>query len=620
MKQVFLIPGVLLLLTAASAQQIDSLERFLQQKNLPDTDRVNALNMLGRELAFIDPIKSAKLGSEALQTSLKINYTKGQAYGYRGLSSVFSTNNKTIIAAEYLQKAIRLFEKLNDSAGLANCYITMGHAFRRSQRRREEIEYHKKAFEIFSRLSIPDRIAVSAHNLGESYWLTGNYSKSRDLTTYAIRLLTDPAGNLSILSNCFKVMGKLELAAGNLEAAEQYFLRVLSITDTLGNHSQKTATAESMINLAAIYRQTGSRDRQRSILNKASAFCEANSMSRYLQPVYSSLIALDADNKDSVYRHITEFGRVSDSVTARSARDQWELEKYGSEIYNLLENENRASEKKYILQTQRIKTTNLLLILSLAILLIFIALIFTLRKTLRRQKRAEEEIKRKSDQLQELAARLQNIREEERIAMAQEIHEGLGQQLIVIKMDIDWMKNKLGKTDNTFSERMEQASSQLDSVISDVRRIAGSLRPSTLDDIGLDVAIKWQLSEFEKHYGLKSGFTTSHAEPELPDAVKTGLFRIFQDAMMNVIQHANANTVTVRMIQQEHEISLTIEDDGIGFADKEIMAKKSIGLLAMKERCNMINGYFEITGIPGRGTKVVVTVPFTHTKVKKTGD
>ncbi|MBI5371365.1 MAG: hypothetical protein HZA79_04975 [Sphingobacteriales bacterium] len=609
MRQFLLVAAFLLTAFFTSAQQIDSLKELLKNTRLPDTQRIDALNTLCRELTFIDPIEGAKAANEALKASLQINYLKGQAYGYRGLSSIFSNSNQTIIAAEYLRRALDIYQRLNDSAGIANCYITLGHAMRKAQDHPQEIKYHQLAFEIFSRLKMNDRIAVTAHNLGESCLISGEVKKSRELTEYAIHILTDSAMNLAILSNCYKVMGKLELLEAHYDSARDYFEKVLAISAALGPNSQKIATAESMIELAGIYKQKGQLALQQSALISAAGFCERNNLSNYLRVIYSQLVLLNQGNPGRQIGFVKEYMRASDSAGIRSIRNQTDLEQYGIEVFRYLEAEARKSEKKYILQEQKIKSKNQLLGTSLIVALVFFILILLLTRSIRKHRKAEEEIREMSEQLRELAANLQNIREEERIRIARDIHEELGQQLSAIKMNVSWFREHAGDQLQVAEARADETIQLLEQSILAVRDIAASLRPGTLDDIGLDVAIRWQLAESEKRYHFKTAYKSAEKYLQLPETVNTGLFRICQEALHIAGQFSMATYVTVTLSRNKRELVLQVEDNGPGPGTAELKSASNIGLLEMKERCYMIQGTLDIKRLPGKGSLLTIRVP-----------
>lgn len=226
------------------------------------------------------------------------------------------------------------------------------------------------------------------------------------------------------------------------------------------------------------------------------------------------------------------------------------------------------------------------------------------------RKSAENQIKQSYEQIRRLTEHLQNIREEERAHIAREIHDELGQQLTVLKMDASWLINELSASDDTVKEKIKDLLELLDSTVNTVRRISSELRPSLLDDMGLVPAMEWHLKEFGKRMNLKTKLTVSEQEPLFTDSIKTGLFRIFQESLTNVARHANAKKVEVDLKEEDGQIVLSIKDDGLGFEKEKAAGKKTLGILGMKERSFMMGGSYQINSIPGEGVLVVVSVPY----------
>lgn len=224
-------------------------------------------------------------------------------------------------------------------------------------------------------------------------------------------------------------------------------------------------------------------------------------------------------------------------------------------------------------------------------------------------KKAQEEILGMNSQLRLLSDHLQKIREEERTHMAREIHDALGQQLTIMKMDVSWLHEKFAKSDEKVKQRTEELKNILDSTVNTVRRIASDLRPSILDDMGLGAAIEWHLVDFEKRSGVKTEFDNMDTELALPDNVKTGMFRIVQESLTNVIRYANAKNVFVSLKLKAGNIELFIRDNGSGFDNKKIAVKKTFGIMGMKERAKMMGGIYKISSEPGIGTTVHVIIP-----------
>ncbi len=222
---------------------------------------------------------------------------------------------------------------------------------------------------------------------------------------------------------------------------------------------------------------------------------------------------------------------------------------------------------------------------------------------------AEESLQKSNEALRELASHLENIREKERSHMAREIHDELGQQLTGLKMDISWINRKIKSDDIAVQEKMKDTIALIDKTVITVRRMATQLRPSILDDLGLIAAMEWQSEEFEKRAEITSVFNSNVSQVNLSTDIATAVFRIFQESLTNVLRHSKATEVISFFKLDKDIITLFIEDNGIGFKEEEIKNKKTLGLLGMKERIQLINGRYEINGNTGKGTSVIITVP-----------
>ncbi|HEY4875618.1 MAG TPA: PAS domain S-box protein [Puia sp.] len=224
---------------------------------------------------------------------------------------------------------------------------------------------------------------------------------------------------------------------------------------------------------------------------------------------------------------------------------------------------------------------------------------------------SEKNLKRSFEEIRQLASHLQNVREEERAGIAREIHDELGQQLTGLKMDISWIYKKIeADADMQIKQKINGTLYLLDSAIKTVRRIATDLRPSILDDLGLIAAIEWQSQEFEKRSGIVTLFESGITDFNFSPLMAIGLFRICQEALTNVSRYAEAKNVFISLQQKDEEILFTITDDGKGFDINKVGQKKTLGLLGMKERCQMMRGKFEIVSKQGEGTSVQVRISY----------
>jgi two-component system, NarL family, sensor histidine kinase UhpB len=225
--------------------------------------------------------------------------------------------------------------------------------------------------------------------------------------------------------------------------------------------------------------------------------------------------------------------------------------------------------------------------------------------------RAAEELEQSRAELRALAVRLQAIREEERTRIAREIHDELGQALTALKLDLAWMgSNRPKGTRNSGQTQAIDPSltARIDETMQIVRRIASELRPSVLDQLGLEAAIEYLVQEATQRTGMA---ITLHAEefPRLPDDVASHAFRIIQEALTNVTRHSKATRVDVGVRRAGGSLILGVSDNGVGFAPDTLSGLRSLGLVGMRERALACGGVLMVQGKPGEGTSIVVTIP-----------
>jgi signal transduction histidine kinase len=212
-------------------------------------------------------------------------------------------------------------------------------------------------------------------------------------------------------------------------------------------------------------------------------------------------------------------------------------------------------------------------------------------------------------QLRQLAARLQSIREEERSRIAREVHDVLGQALTGIKMDTRWLLGRLPQSDAKLVARAKSMCELIDSTIQTVRRIATDLRPGILDNLGLVAAVEWQASEFQTRTGINCRVNTTLRDVSIGGDSATAVFRIFQETLTNVARHARATAVSVDLGEQEGRMVLQVADNGRGIDLGEVTQSISVGLLGMRERAAILGGDLVVSGAPGQGTTVVLSIP-----------
>jgi PAS domain S-box-containing protein len=226
------------------------------------------------------------------------------------------------------------------------------------------------------------------------------------------------------------------------------------------------------------------------------------------------------------------------------------------------------------------------------------------------RKRAEQALRTSRERLRRLAARIEATREEERTAIAREVHDELGQALTGLKMDLAWLRDHLAKAQTeTFKERLGAAEALANSTLDGMRNLAARLRPSLLDDLGLTAAIEWQVKEFAERAGCRFDLDLTDEDIGLDRERDTAVYRILQEALTNVARHARANRVTVNLEAYSDRLELIVADDGKGIRDEDIESVTSMGLTGMRERAGALGGQVDIRPRSGGGTRVSLRVP-----------
>lgn len=222
---------------------------------------------------------------------------------------------------------------------------------------------------------------------------------------------------------------------------------------------------------------------------------------------------------------------------------------------------------------------------------------------------ADIQLKYSYQQVRNLASHLQNIREEERAAMAREVHDELGQQLTALNLDISWLMLKLRDGDEAIAKKIAEMEKLIATALKTVKKIVTELHPAILDKLGIKDALRWQSHEFEKRTGIKVDVQLTQGPMPLDAKTAIAIFRIYQESLTNIMRHAQAKQVKCSFDKNENELILKIEDDGEGFDETLIAHKQSLGLLGMKERAVALGGECAIKSEPGKGTTIMVTVP-----------
>ncbi len=222
------------------------------------------------------------------------------------------------------------------------------------------------------------------------------------------------------------------------------------------------------------------------------------------------------------------------------------------------------------------------------------------------------ELNQTAANLHALAAHLQVVREDERKTLARELHDNFGQNLTALQIDLQWLDRHVraaSPVDAAVLDKLTSMAPLAERLTEMTQAVCAALRPGMLDDLGLRAAIEWQAEDWEKRTGLTCAVSLPSDEVVLQPDHALGLFRIFQESLTNVIRHAKATRVDVRLHCGDGSLCLEVQDNGRGFNPEAFPPSKALGLLSMRERASAFQGTVEVLSEPGKGSVVRVRLP-----------
>ena len=215
-----------------------------------------------------------------------------------------------------------------------------------------------------------------------------------------------------------------------------------------------------------------------------------------------------------------------------------------------------------------------------------------------------ERVAERDASLRHLSKRMLSVQEQERVRIAREVHDELGQALTAMKIDL----RQIGRQHPELEEPLNALGRQIDDVVEIVRRIASDLRPAILDDLGVTAALEQQLRRVRESTGMKTSLVVDE-DPSLDMLTSVTLYRIAQEALANIVRHADASEVEVSLAIRNAAAVLEIGDNGLGVTPEQLANPRSLGIIGMRERAELLGGSVAIRGGPGEGTVVAVTLP-----------
>ena len=640
-------------LTVGFAQQrnpVDSLKALLATAK-PDTSRINILNDIAWRLSDNNANEGFKYVREAIVLSTKLNFKKGLAKAYYRRADLFISTNKIDSAKRDLQRSIDIAGDLKDMRGLAYAYNNMGWLINIQGRQVDALDYFRKAADIYEKISDHNGSANSLVLMASIYaeLLEYNNALACYQKAYALRVkindMVQAAKTLAGIGILYRYMQADKPGDKHIKQAIQYMERArrifdkykdvfsLALTDkeigvTYLKQSKYAAALRSLLNAQAGFKASGAK-RELGALYNAIGQCYLNLKQLPAAKMYieKGLIAATAEKHRS---HIAEsynalykyYKLTGDARLALINHEKWSSEKDSldvnanfdklAEVTKKYETEKKQQEidllnKENTIQKLSIakQKTRMGIAGGLAVTLIaFAGLLYSRNKN--KQKILFQE--HKLMQRAELTKAVIEAEEKERVRIASDLHDGVGQLFSAVKMNLNGLMERVDMPRDEDRFLAEKTLALVEESCKEVRYISHQMMPNMLLRSGIASDVKNFIEKIDSEK-LKVKVEANGFKDKLESNVETVLYRVIQEAVNNVIKHAQATFLNIKLDREASGISATITDNGVGFDTTAVESFNGIGLKNITARVEYLKGIVKYRSAPGAGTSLRVWVP-----------
>jgi two-component system, NarL family, sensor kinase len=620
---------------------IDSLEQLLLTQK--DSDLVKTYNELTWQYRTISADKAIEYGNKAVASGKRINFLKGVAQAYNDMGVIYYDKQDYPKALQLYNEAMKIRSKLNDKKGIAALYNKFGIVYQTKGDYVLALDYQQKALSLYEELKYDlgisyslNNIAILNYNIGntdealkynlksielkkkikDDYGLSGSYVNVANIFYRQKKYSKAIEYNLMALDLCRKIGDKEYLSAtlNNLcsnylglndnDSALVFALESYGLRKELND---KKSMISCLVNLSRIYlNKQNYSQAQKSILEALRYSKEFDAL-----PELPALYGITAEYYEATknYTEAIKYQRLQYSmrdsllnedlnskITEMNTR--YETEKKEKQ---LIESKLEINEKEFEVEQARNKLYYTLALFAFVLLIVFI---------IYNRYRLKQKIEFNQEMLlqQEIATRkIIEAEEKERSRIARELHDGVGQQLAVVKLTMSNLQDNITNHETQNQKLINNAIATLDDSIKEVRTVSHSMMPNALVKSGLEKAIN-EFAERISSDKLQVNCDIHLEAQRLNITTESIIYRVIQEIISNILKHAQAKNVTIQLIQHDDELSILIEDDGKGFDVNEVNTN-GIGLQNIRTRISYLKGDVHIDSTLGKGTTISIEIP-----------
>ena len=461
-------------------------------------------------------------------------------------------------------RSAELKEKIGDRLGLSGSYVNISNIYFSKKDYDKAIDYNLKALEICRKMGDKEYLSATLNNLSSAY------------------------------------LNKNDLKEALKYAEESYQLRK--------ELNDKKAMVSCLVNMAHIYLKLNKNETALEKLNEALALTKQSHALPEMPSLYGAYTdyyeskgdfakALECQKLQSSYRDSVLNEDLNSKITEMNTK--YETEKKEKE---LISNKFELNNKEAEISSQ--KTKQNILIISIFIFMLFSYLFYT-------NYRHKQKVKFNEEMLiqQELRSKaIMQAEENERIRIARELHDGVGQQLSAVKLNMSSLQSSLELKDVDQKVMMQNAIEIINESVKEVRSVSHNMMPNALLKSGLEEAVTEFINRINSANRIKIGLDIHGFDERLENTIEVILFRVLQETINNIIKHSEATEVNVSIVKHDNELTMIVEDNGIGF-DLNKIKEKGIGFKNIQSRIDYLKGTLNIDSSVGKGTTIIVEFP-----------
>jgi len=502
-------------------------------------------------------------------------------------------------------ESLELQKRNNNRIGIANSYHNLAHIQMAGQRYDKASTFYSKALEIYQQLPEKQKDSTSVKiSIGKIKLSIGNYFTSQNDSLNAFKFLQEALvifkeeNSKTNIAQTHFYFGNYHFANQNFEIAEEYYLKSLAINNRSNNKIGKVVTK---LNLSKVYYSQGkiveTIETLKKIITLTSEIGAKRQLAETADLLYSIYINFP-DSVDQIKEYAGLFYKTKKYLPNELMQD--------SIIQMSVHHEVTAQKNEEIEIERYKKNTQIILLLSLLAIIVITTVFIFYRRNAKQKRRYEQKLA--EEQLQRFKEIVDAI-ENERKRIAVDLHDSLGQMLSTTKLYLSGLEDMVEDQNKNDKKLYSDTITLLDESCSELRNISYNIMPGTFIKYGLIVSINELVNIINETNKIEVNFRNVGIESRYNENLEISVYRIVQEALNNILKHANANMININLSQENKLLALSIKDNGKGMDNIELYKNKGLGWKSIFSRVQMLNGNINvITGI-NKGTNINIRIP-----------